>query len=185
MPKLPLWMKNLPRMTQTQRLGVQTQPLGRQTQPLGRRTQPLRRRTQPLGACPEPLRLRPFSSKMGHFRLKPRFQPPAAAGLPRIWGWPRRGRCRKPEMNGRQGGQSSRRRRASNHCGECWANGATSPGSPSRRVRLAWGHGTNNAGPGIIFDRNSQIRFHKPMLTKATGKSTVHALVHALWPNTC
>ena len=36
----------------------------------------------------------------------------------------------------------------------------------------------------IIFDRNSQIRFHKPMLTKAVAKTTVHAPVHARLPNT-
>jgi len=31
----------------------------------------------------------------------------------------------------------------------------------------------------IVFDRNSQVRFHKRMLTKAVAKTTVHAPVHA------
>jgi hypothetical protein len=35
----------------------------------------------------------------------------------------------------------------------------------------------------IIFDRNSQVRFHKSMLTKAVVKTTVHRLMHACWPN--
>jgi hypothetical protein len=37
----------------------------------------------------------------------------------------------------------------------------------------------------IIFDRNSPIRFHKPMLTKAVAKTTLHATMHAPWPTTC
>jgi hypothetical protein len=37
----------------------------------------------------------------------------------------------------------------------------------------------------LILDGNSQIRFHKSMLKKATAKTTVHAVVHALRPNTC
>ena len=37
---------------------------------------------------------------------------------------------------------------------------------------------------GINFDRNSPVRFHKTMLTKAVAQTTVHALVHALRPNT-
>jgi hypothetical protein len=35
----------------------------------------------------------------------------------------------------------------------------------------------------IIVDGNSQFCFHKSMLTKATAKKTVHAVVLALWPN--
>jgi len=35
----------------------------------------------------------------------------------------------------------------------------------------------------IILDRNSQVRFHKPMVTKGTAKTTVHDIVHALRPN--
>ena len=37
----------------------------------------------------------------------------------------------------------------------------------------------------IIFDRNSQARFHKPMLAKAVAKTTVHRIVHGLRPSTC
>ena len=36
--------------------------------------------------------------------------------------------------------------------------------------------------PGIILDRNSEVRFHKSMLTKATVKTTVHAAVHTPRP---
>jgi hypothetical protein len=39
--------------------------------------------------------------------------------------------------------------------------------------------------PLKILDGNSQICFHKPMLTKANANSTVHAALHALRPNTC
>ena len=39
--------------------------------------------------------------------------------------------------------------------------------------------------PTIIFDRNSQVRFHKPMLTKAAVKSTGHAPVHTFQLNNC
>jgi hypothetical protein len=38
--------------------------------------------------------------------------------------------------------------------------------------------------PAIILDGNSQIRFHKAMLTKPTAKTTVHAVVHTLRSNT-
>jgi hypothetical protein len=34
-----------------------------------------------------------------------------------------------------------------------------------------------------IFDRNSQVRLRKPMLTKATGKTTMRAPAHAQRPN--
>jgi hypothetical protein len=37
-------------------------------------------------------------------------------------------------------------------------------------------------GLGIIFDRNGQVRFDKPMLTKAMAKTTVHATMHNRWP---
>jgi hypothetical protein len=37
----------------------------------------------------------------------------------------------------------------------------------------------------LIFDRNSQVRFHKLMLTKAVVKTIMHAPVHLLRPNTC
>jgi hypothetical protein len=54
-------------------------------------------------------------------------------------------------------------------------------------VGLRWLCG-DCAGPkktaAIILDANSQIRFHKFMLAKATAKIPVHAVVHAPWPNT-
>jgi len=34
----------------------------------------------------------------------------------------------------------------------------------------------------IVLDSSSQVRFDKPMLTKAKVKTTVHAIMHALWP---
>jgi hypothetical protein len=37
--------------------------------------------------------------------------------------------------------------------------------------------------PGIIFDRNSPVRFHKTMLIKAVAKTTVHAPVHRRRPS--
>ena len=40
-------------------------------------------------------------------------------------------------------------------------------------------------GPAIIFDRNSQIRFHKTMIQAALKKSPVHSFMHALLSNHC
>jgi len=40
-------------------------------------------------------------------------------------------------------------------------------------------------GLGIIFDRDGQVRFDEPMLTKAMAKTTVHAIVHDRRPAHC
>jgi hypothetical protein len=39
--------------------------------------------------------------------------------------------------------------------------------------------------PFIILDRNSQVCFHKLMVSAGLKKSPVHEAVHAVRPNTC